>query len=73
VQGKPLPPWSDEYEIKSWAQLFLKFILSHPTVTCAIPATTNPLHMNENLEAGTGKFADENGRKKMADYFRSII
>ncbi len=72
VEGKPLPTWAREYEINSWAQFFLKFILSHPAVTCTIPATTKDIHMVENLFAGMGKLPDEKTREKMAEYFRNI-
>jgi diketogulonate reductase-like aldo/keto reductase len=72
VQGHPLPAWASEYEIKNWAQFFLKFILSHPAVTCAIPGTSQAHHMQENIEAATGKLPDEKTRNKMAEYFRAL-
>lgn len=68
VKGKSLPEWATEYDIKSWAQFFLKFILSHPAVNCVIPGTSNPKHMADNMQAGFGKLPDETVRKKMADY-----
>ena len=72
VKGKPLPPWAKEYGINSWAQYFLKWIVSHPAVTCAIPGTARPDHMKDNLAAGQGAMPDEKGRKRMTDYFDAL-
>lgn len=72
VKGKPLPPWAAELGIASWAQYFLKWIVSHPAVTCAIPGTGNPKHMADNLGAGTGPLPDQAARERMADYFQSL-
>jgi diketogulonate reductase-like aldo/keto reductase len=69
VKGKPLPPWAAELGIESWAQYFLKWIVSHPAVTCTIPGTGNPRHMKDNLGAGQGPLPDESERKRMAQYF----
>ena len=69
IKGKPLPPWAAELGIQSWAQYFLKWIVSHPAVTCAIPGTGNPKHMQDNLGAGTGKLPSAKQRKQMAEYF----
>ncbi|HEU5179132.1 MAG TPA: aldo/keto reductase [Burkholderiales bacterium] len=69
VKGKPLPPWAAELGIASWAQYFLKWIVSHPAITCAIPGTGNPKHMADNLGAGTGKLPNAEQRKRMAEYF----
>jgi diketogulonate reductase-like aldo/keto reductase len=69
VKGKPLPPWAAELGIASWAQYFLKWIVSHPSITCAIPGTGNPKHMKDNLGAGHGPLPDENARRRMAEYF----
>ena len=55
TKDKPLPPWAAELGIGSWAQYFLKWIVSHPAVTCAIPGTGNPKHMADNLGAGAGQ------------------
>ncbi len=66
VKGKPLPPWAAELGIASWAQYFLKWIVSHPAVTCAIPGTGNPKHMQDNLGAG-GRQAPERRAKKADD------
>ncbi len=56
--NRPLPDWARIVGVTSWSQLLLKFVLSHPAVTCAIPGTGNPRHMAENVEAGTGTFPD---------------
>jgi len=72
VRGKALPPWAAELGIASWAQYFLKWIVSHPAVTCAIPATSKPEHMKENLAAAQGEVLKESSRRKMAAYFDSL-
>jgi len=69
VKGKPLPPWAADLDVGSWAQYFLKWIVSHPAVTCAIPGTGNPKHMQDNLGAGVGKLPSAQQRKQMAEYF----
>jgi diketogulonate reductase-like aldo/keto reductase len=69
VKGKALPPWAAELGIASWAQYFLKWIVSHPAVTCAIPGTGKPEHMKDNLGAGYGALPDEKTRKRMAEHF----
>jgi aryl-alcohol dehydrogenase-like predicted oxidoreductase len=71
-KGKPLPPWAAELGIASWAQYFLKWIVSHPAVTCAIPGTGRPEHMRDNLAAGQGPLPDAGARKRMAEYFDSL-
>src|SRR5437660_431248 len=70
--GKPLPPWAAELGIASWAQYFLKWIVSHPAVTCAIPGTGRPEHMRDNLGATQGGLPDAATRKKMLEYFGSL-
>jgi diketogulonate reductase-like aldo/keto reductase len=72
TKGKPLPPWAAELGIASWAQFFLKWIVSHPAVTCAIPGTGRPDHMKDNLAAGQGPLPDGEQRKKMAAYLDSV-
>lgn len=66
VKGKTLPEWAAEYDINSWGQFFLKFILSHPAVNCVIPGTSNPKHAADNMGAGFGSLPDAKGREKMA-------
>ena len=72
VGTKSLPSWAAEYDIQTWAGFFLKYIISHPAVTCIIPATSNPAHVKDNLMAGEGVMPDEKGRKKMAQYFDDL-
>lgn len=64
-----LPEWAGEIDCHSWSQFFLKYLLSHPAVTCVIPATGNPDHMADNLKAGEGPLPGPNERKLMADIF----
>ena len=72
VRGKPLPPWAEEFDCHNWAQYFLKFIVSHPAVTCAIPATSKVDHMLENMGAGFGRLPDAVTRKRMIEYFENL-
>jgi diketogulonate reductase-like aldo/keto reductase len=65
VRGRPLPEWTAEFDCGSWAQFFLKFILSHPAVTCAIPGTGREDHMRDNLAAGMGRLPDSDHRRRM--------
>jgi len=71
VKAKPLPGWAAEIDCANWAQVFLKFVISHPAITCAIPATTNPAHMRENIGALAGRLPDAVLRRRMgADFDR---
>ena len=72
VKDKKLPGWSVDFGINSWAQFFLKFIISHPAVTCVIPATSKPHHMIDNLHAGRGRMPGAADRKKMSAFFDNI-
>ncbi len=72
VRGKALPEWATEIDCESWAQFVLKFILSHPAVTCVLTETANPTHAVDNLRAGLGRLPDEAMRKRMRSYFQSI-
>ncbi|HZN85553.1 MAG TPA: aldo/keto reductase [Burkholderiales bacterium] len=72
VRGKPLPPWAAELGIASWAQYFLKWIVSHPAVTCAIPGTGRPEHMRDNLAGGIGKLPDQAQRARMAQAYAAL-
>ena len=67
VRGKELPNWATEFDCRSWAQFFLKYIVSHPALTCAIPATSNPKHLMDNMQAAYGLLPDEKTRRRMAD------
>jgi len=72
VKDKPLPDWATEIGCASWAQFFLKWILGHPFVTCAIPGTRNPKHVADNLGAASGPLPDEAMRRRMSVYFESL-
>lgn len=72
VKGKPLPPWANEYGIDSWSAYFLKYIITHPAVTCVIPATANPQHAHDNVKAATGNLPGLEIKKKMIDYLRDL-
>jgi diketogulonate reductase-like aldo/keto reductase len=65
VRGKSLPEWASEFDCASWGQFFLKFIVSHPDVTCVIPATSKLKHMVDNMAAGYGRLPDEATRRRM--------
>ena len=66
VKGKALPGWAAEIDCATWAQVFLKYAISHPVVTCAIPATSNTAHMAENIGALRGRLPDAALRKRIA-------
>lgn len=72
VRATPLPQWASEFDCRSWAQFFLKWIIAHPAVTCAIPATNKPDHLRDNLQAGTGRLPDVKMRQRMVDLVSSI-
>ncbi len=69
IASKPLPAWASEFDCRSWAQFLLKWILSHPAVTCVIPATNNPQHLVDNMGAGIGRLPDAKMRTRMASLF----
>jgi diketogulonate reductase-like aldo/keto reductase len=70
VRGKPLPAWAREIDCENWAQFFLKFVVSHPGVCCAIPATSQTAHMVENMGALYGRLPDAELRRRMAAYLQ---
>jgi diketogulonate reductase-like aldo/keto reductase len=72
VRGKDLPPWSAQFDCASWAQFFLKFILAHPAVTCAIPATSKAKHLADNMESAFGRLPDAATRERMAQYLAGL-
>jgi aryl-alcohol dehydrogenase-like predicted oxidoreductase len=67
--GRPLPPWAANIDVKSWAQFFLKYVISHPAVTCAIPGSTRVSHLIDNQGAGCGRLPDESMRRRMEQYW----
>jgi aryl-alcohol dehydrogenase-like predicted oxidoreductase len=67
--GRPLPPWAADIDVASWAQFFLKYVISHPAVTCAIPGSTQLSHLIDNQAAGRGRLPDESMRRRMEAYW----
>lgn len=72
VSGKPLPAWAADYDVTSWAQLFLKYNISHPAVTAVIPGTTKLAHLQDNQLAGRGRLPDAKGRKRIEELWASL-
>jgi diketogulonate reductase-like aldo/keto reductase len=72
VRGKALPAWAADLGIASWAQYFLKWIVSHPAVTCAIPGTGKPEHMADNLKAGFGPLPNAAQRRRMQQHYDAL-
>ena len=72
VRGKPLPPWAAEVGCESWGQFFLRYVISHPAVTCVIPATSKPQHMIDNAAAGRAPLPDARQRERMRAYWESL-
>ena len=68
----PLPPWAARFDCANWAQFFLKFIVSHPAVTCAIPATSRVDHMRENMGAARGRLPDAETRRRMIRHLETL-
>ena len=72
VRGKALPHWAKEVGFASWAQFFLKFAISHPAVTCAIPATSKVEHLVDNMQAALEPLPDAKARERMARHFAEL-
>jgi len=72
VEGHELPEWASEIGVSSWGQLFLKYIISHPAVTVAIPGTRQVRHVNDNLGAAMGRLPDREERRRMERWFDSL-
>ncbi|HRE83889.1 MAG TPA: aldo/keto reductase [Opitutaceae bacterium] len=66
LSKQPVPSWAADADCQTWAQLLLKFVISHPSITCAIPATSKVNHLRDNMAAGAGRLPDENLRAKIA-------
>lgn len=71
VRGQELPAWAAEFEAESWGQVFLKFILGHPAVTCPIPATSNPRHVADNVGAAYGALPNARQRRRIVELLES--
>lgn len=72
VKGRQLPAWAVEFDCTSWAQFSIKYILSHPAVTCVLTETANPAHLRDNLGGGTGRMPGQKTRRRMRDLIRSF-
>ncbi len=72
VRGRKLPDWAGEFDCHSWAQFFLKYIFSHPAVTCAIPATRKPKHLADNMRSGYGRLPDKAMRRRMVSLMEQL-
>jgi diketogulonate reductase-like aldo/keto reductase len=72
VKGQSLPEWAKEFDCRSWGQFFLKFVVSHPAVTCVIPATSKVHHMEDNMAANFGSLPSPSMRKRMLEYFEQL-
>jgi len=72
VQGKKLPDWASEFDCKTWAQFFLKYIVSHPAVTCAVPGMAKAEYVVDNLGAARGRLPDAAMRKRMEQFIDGV-
>jgi len=72
VKGRQLPAWAIEFDCTSWAQFSIKYVLSHPAVTCVLTETANPEHVLDNLGGGIGRLPDQDTRKRMRDLIQSF-
>ena len=72
VRGRELPDWAGELDCATWGQFFLKYILGHPAVTAVIPATGDPEHLLDNMDAGLGRLPDGAQRRRMEEFFDSL-
>jgi len=72
TKGKALPTWAADFDAKSWAQFFLKYVVSHPSVSCAIPGTTKVHHLEDNLGAAVGRLPTKKQRIDMEKFFDAL-
>ena len=72
TRSRPLPDWAADFDCHSWAQFFLKWIVANSAVTCAIPATDKPRHLEDNMRAGMGRLPDAKMRQRMVDLVSSL-
>jgi diketogulonate reductase-like aldo/keto reductase len=72
VRSKSLPEWSADFDCRSWAQFFLKWIIANSAVTCAIPATGKARHLEDNMQAGIGRLPDTKMRQRMVELVSSL-
>jgi len=72
LRDQKLPDWAKEFDCHSWAQFLLKYVVSHPAVTCAIPGTTKPHHAQDNFSAALGRLPDAGLRRKQEQFFDTL-
>ena len=72
VGNRPLPDWAEEFDAQTWAQFFLKFVISHPAITVVTPATSQAKNMLDNIGGGIGRLPDEATRKRMAAFVDAL-
>lgn len=72
VAGRQVPDWAREFGATSWAQFFLKYVASHPAVTCVTPSTSKPGNMVDNMGAAVGAFPDAAMRKRMIELVEAL-
>ena len=72
VKGQELPEWSTEFDVNSWAQLFLKYVVSHPAVTCAIPGTRKVKYVDDNFGAALGRLPNSKQRNQIEAFYASL-
>jgi len=72
VRSKPLPDWAADFDCRSWAQFFLKWIAANPAITCVIPATNKPHHLKDNMQGGVGRLPDAPMRRRMMELVSSF-
>jgi diketogulonate reductase-like aldo/keto reductase len=72
VEGRKLPDFAKELEATTWAQFFLKWVISNPNVTCALPSTSNPAHALENVAALRGPLPDRDMRVRMVRHMETL-
>jgi aryl-alcohol dehydrogenase-like predicted oxidoreductase len=70
--GHELPAWAADIDVSSWSQFFLKFVISHPAVTCAIPGSSKVKHLEDNQMAGRGRVPDAAFRQRMEQYWDKL-
>jgi aryl-alcohol dehydrogenase-like predicted oxidoreductase len=72
LNGRELPAWAAEMDVTSWSQFLLKYVVSHPAVTCAIPGASKLAHLEDNQQAGHGRLPDAALRRRMEEFLDSL-
>jgi aryl-alcohol dehydrogenase-like predicted oxidoreductase len=73
TEGKELPGWAADFDAQTWSQVLLKYVVSHPAITCVVPNTTNVEHLAENQAAGRGRLPNEQQRRQLEEYWDKIM